>query len=451
MSNFDYDLFVIGGGSGGVRAARTAAALGVQVALAEEKQLGGTCVNLGCVPKKLFVYGAHYREEFRQAAGYGWQLPSPPLFDWPTLRDRKTAEIRRINAAFDKMLKQAGVALLRGRAALIDAHTVEVDGQRYSAERILLTPGGRPHVPDFPGSELVLVSDQAFFLETLPKDLLVVGGGYIAVEFAGIFNGFGVRTELLYRGELFLRGFDRDLRTFICGELEKKGIGLHFNSDIERIEKRADGRLDAWLSDGRTMAAEQIFYATGRRANTAGLGLEQAGVATDERGAIRVDNHFRTSVPSIYALGDVIGRVELTPVALAEAMNLVAHLYQNGTAEMDYDNIPTAVFCQPDIGSVGLSEETARQRGYDVAIYRSEFRDLKHALSGSDERSLMKLVVDKQSDRVLGVHLVGGAAAEIIQGFAVALKAGAGKALFDSTIGVHPTAAEELVTMRQPV
>lgn len=451
MREFDYNLFVIGGGSGGVRAARMAAAQGVRVALAEEKQLGGTCVNLGCVPKKMFVYGAHYREEFHHAAGYGWQIPAPPIFDWPTLRDRKTADIERINGAFDNMIEQAGVDLIRGRASLIDAHTVEVDGQTYRAERILLTTGGRPYVPDFPGSEHVLVSDQAFFLETLPQDILVVGGGYIAVEFAGIFNGFGIKTDQIYRRDLFLRGFDPDLRTFVRDELEKKGIGLHFNSTIENIKKLPNGRLEASLNDGRKMEAEQIFFATGRKANTAGLGLEKAGVETDKDGAIRVDKHFQTSTPSIYALGDVIGRVELTPVALAEAMNLVAHLYQNSTAGMDYSNIPTAVFCQPDIGTVGLTEEAAKEQGYAVAIYRSEFRELKHSLSGSDERSLMKLVVDKQTDRVLGVHIVGGGAAEIIQGFAVALKAGATKTVFDSTIGVHPTSAEELVTMRQPV
>lgn len=451
MSQYDYDLLVVGGGSGGVRAARMAAAQGVRVALAEERQLGGTCVNLGCVPKKMFVYGAHYREDFHQAAGYGWQLPTPPVFDWPTLRDRKTADIERINGAFDKIIAQAGIELIRGRASLVDAHTVEVNGQTFSAERILLTPGGRPYIPDFPGSEHVLVSDQAFFLETLPKDILVIGGGYIAVEFAGIFNGFGIKTDLIYRRELFLRGFDPDLRTFVRDELKKKGIGLHFNSSIEKIERRADGRLEAYLHNGQKMEAEQIFYATGRRPNTVELGLENAGVKTDEHGAIRVDKHFQTSAPSIYALGDVIGRVELTPVALAEAMNLVAHLYQNRTAEMDYSNIPTAVFCQPDIGTVGLSEDAAKEHGYAVAIYRSEFRELKHSLSGSDERSLMKLVVDKQTDRVLGVHIVGGAAAEIIQGFAVALKAGATKTIFDNTIGVHPTSAEELVTMRQPV
>lgn len=451
MSEFDYDLFVIGGGSGGIRAARMAVMQGVRVALAEEKQLGGTCVNLGCVPKKLFVYGAHYREEFSHAAGYGWNIPAEPTFDWPTLRDRKTADIERINGVFDDMLENVGIDLMRGRASLIDPHSVKVNGKTYSAERILLTTGGRPYVPEIPGSENVMVSDQAFFLETLPKDILIIGGGYIAVEFAGIFNGFGVKTDLLYRRDLFLRGFDQDLRTFVRDEMTKKGVGLHFNSSIERIEKRTDGRLEAHLNDGRKLEAEQIFYATGRRPNITGLGLDKVGVATDENGVIQVGKHFQTSVPSIYALGDVIGRVELTPVALAEAMNLVAHLYRNSDQEMDYSNIPTAVFTQPDIGTVGLSEEAAKEQGHDVVVYRSEFRELKHALSGSDERSLMKLVVDKQNDRVLGVHIVGGSAAEIIQGFAVALKAGATKEVFDSTIGVHPTSAEELVTMREPV
>ncbi|MDT8418832.1 MAG: glutathione-disulfide reductase [Desulfuromonadales bacterium] len=451
MSQFNFDLLVIGGGSGGVRAARMAAAQGVRVALAEEKQLGGTCVNLGCVPKKLFVHAAHYRDDFHHATGFGWQIPAFPTFDWPTLRDRKTADIERINKAFDKMLSGAGVELLRGRATLIDAHRVAVKGRTYSAERILLTPGGRPHVPEFPGSEHVLVSDDAFFLERLPRDILVIGGGYIAVEFAGIFNGFGISTELLYRGELFLRGFDQDLRSFVRDEMSKKGITLHFESTVERVVKQPDGRLEAWLTDGRKMTAEQIFFATGRRPNTAALGLEKAGVITDPSGAVIVDNEFRTSVPSIFALGDVIDRIQLTPVALAEAMNLVNRLYRNSDQPMDYDNIPTAVFSQPDIGTVGLTEEAARGKGYDVDIFRTEFRELKHALSGSAERALMKLVVDRQTDRVLGVHAVGSAAAEIIQGFAVALKAGATKAVFDSTIGVHPTSAEELVTMREPV
>ncbi|PLX94749.1 MAG: glutathione-disulfide reductase [Desulfuromonas sp.] len=451
MSQFNFDLLVIGGGSGGVRAARMAAAQGVRVALAEEKQLGGTCVNLGCVPKKLFVHGAHYREDFHHAVGFGWQIPDPPTFDWPTLRDHKTADIKRINKAFDKMLAAAGVELLRGRATLIDAHRVAVNGATYSAERILLTTGGRPHVPEFPGSEHVLVSDDVFYLERLPRDILVVGGGYIAVEFAGIFNGFGIKTDLLYRGDLFLRGFDRDLRSFVRDEMSKKGITLHFESNLERVVKHPDGCLEARLIDGRKMTAEQIFFATGRRPNTAGLGLEKAGVETDPSGAIKVDNTFRTSLPSIYALGDVIDRVQLTPVALAEAMNLVNRLYRNIDQPMDYDNIPTAVFSQPDIGTVGLTEEAARAQGYDVEIFRSEFRELKHSLSGSDERALMKLVVDKNTDRVLGVHAVGSAAAEIIQGFAVALRAGATKRVFDSTIGVHPTSAEELVTIREPV
>ncbi|HKJ03966.1 MAG TPA: glutathione-disulfide reductase [Geopsychrobacteraceae bacterium] len=451
MEKYDYDLLVIGGGSGGVRAARMAAAQGVRVALAEEKQLGGTCVNLGCVPKKMFVYAAHYHEDFQHAAGYGWQLPAAPIFDWPTLRDRKTADISRINGAFEKMIAQAGVELIRGRASLLNAHDVEINGQVYHAERILLAPGGQPYIPLLPGSEHGLVSDQAFYLDKLPKSILVVGGGYIAVEFAGIFNGLGIKTDLLYRRDLFLRGFDADVRTFVRDELKKKGIGLHFNTTIERIDKKSDGCLKAVLNDGQQMEAEQIFFATGRTPNIAGLGLKNAGVETDENGVIKVDKYFQSSVPSIYALGDAIGRVALTPVALAEAMNLVAHLYQNSSAEMDYSNIPTAVFCQPDIGTVGLSEEDAKEQGFDVTIFRSEFRELKHSLSGSDERSLMKLVVDKKTDRVLGVHIVGGGAAEIIQGFAVALKAGATKAIFDSTIGVHPTSAEELVTMREPV
>jgi glutathione reductase (NADPH) len=451
MSEFDFALFVIGAGSGGVRAARMAAAKGIRVAVAEDMFLGGTCVNVGCVPKKLFVYGAHYADEFHEAKGFGWNVSAQPTFDWPTLRDNKTQEIKRLNGVYKSLLDNSGATLLNGRATVTGGNEVEVAGQRYSAERILVATGGWPFVPEFPGSSHVISSNEVFELDTFPQDVIVVGGGYIAVEFAGIFNGLGAKTTQLYRGEMFLRGFDQDVREFVADELTKKGIDLKFNCDIESVEKLPNGRLQANLNNGETLEADQILYATGRKAKTADLGLEEAGVELRKNGSIVVDDFYQTSVPSIFALGDVKGGIQLTPVALAEGMTFLAQQYEGSQAKLDYELIATAVFCQPNIGTVGLSEEQAREQLGDVKVFRSTFRAMKHTLSGSDEKTLMKMIVETSTDKVVGIHMVGSDAGEIIQGMAIAMKAGATKAVFDSTIGIHPTSAEEFVTMRTPV
>lgn len=448
---YDFDLFVIGAGSGGVRAARFAAGFGARVAVAESRYLGGTCVNVGCVPKKLLVYGAHFAEDFEQARGFGWSL-GEAKFDWPTLIANKNREIERLNGIYRNLLVNSGVTLLEGHARLLDGHSVELGGKRYSAKNILIATGGWPFIPDIPGREHAIGSNEAFFLEQMPKRVLVVGGGYIAVEFASIFHGMGAQTSLLYRGELFLRGFDGAVRKHLQEELCKRGVDLQFNSDIQRIDKQADGSLLATLEDGRTLAADCIFYATGRKPMLDNLGLENTGVELDKRGYIQVDEEYRTSEPSILAIGDVIGRVQLTPVALAEGMAVARRLFKpEEYRKVDYQMIPTAVFSLPNIGTVGLSEEQAREAGHQVKIYESRFRPMKLTLTDCQERSLMKLVVDADSDRVLGCHMVGPDAGEIVQGLAVALKAGATKQLFDETIGVHPTAAEEFVTMRTPV
>lgn len=447
---YDFDLFVIGAGSGGVRAARFAAGYGARVAVAESRYLGGTCVNVGCVPKKLLVYGAHYAEDFEQARGYGWSAGTS--FDWATLIANKDREIQRLNGIYRKLLVDSGVTLLEGHARLCDAHSVEVDGQRFSAEHILIATGGWPAVPDIPGREHAITSNEAFYLPERPNRVLVVGGGYIAVEFASIFHGVGARTSLLYRGDLFLRGFDGAIRAHLRDELAKKGLDLQFNADIARIDKQADGSLLATLNDGRTLEADCIFYATGRRPMLDGLGLESAGVELDARGYIGVDDLYRTSVPSILAIGDVIGRVQLTPVALAEGMAVARRLFKpEEYRPVDYRLIPTAVFSLPNIGTVGLTEEQARAEGHRVKVFESRFRPMKLTMTDSQERSLMKLVVDADSDRVLGCHMIGPDAGEILQGLAVALKAGATKQVFDETLGIHPTAAEEFVTMRTPL
>ncbi|EJO93326.1 glutathione reductase [Ectopseudomonas mendocina DLHK] len=449
--SYDFDLFVIGAGSGGVRAARFAAGYGARVAVAESRYLGGTCVNVGCVPKKLLVYGAHFSEDFEQAAGFGWSL-GEASFDWPTLIANKNREIQRLNGIYRNLLTNSGVTLFEGHARIVDAHTVEVNGQRHSAERILIATGGWPQIPDIPGREHAISSNEAFFLEQLPKRVLVVGGGYIAVEFASIFHGLGAQTSLLYRGELFLRGFDGAVREHLRDELSKKGLDLQFNADIARIEKRVDGSLAATLKDGRVLEADCVFYATGRRPMLDNLGLENVEVKLDKRGYIEVDELFQTSTPSILALGDVIGRVQLTPVALAEGMAVARRLFKpEEYRPLDYRMIPTAVFSLPNIGTVGLSEEQAIEDGHKVKIFESRFRPMKQTLTECQERTLMKLVVDADSDRVLGCHMVGPEAGEIIQGLAIALKAGATKQVFDETIGVHPSAAEEFVTLRTPV
>ncbi|WP_019339097.1 glutathione-disulfide reductase [Stutzerimonas stutzeri] len=447
---YDFDLFVIGAGSGGVRAARFAAGYGARVAVAESRYLGGTCVNVGCVPKKLLVYGAHYAEDIHEAKGYGWTIDGA-RFDWASLIANKDREIQRLNGIYKNLLTDSGVTLLEAHARLVDAHTIEVEGKHYSAEHILIATGGWPFVPDIPGCEHAITSNEAFYLDALPRRVLVVGGGYIAVEFASIFHGCGADTKLLYRGELFLRGFDGSLRDHLKDELIKKGLDLQFNADIARIDKQVDGTLLATLEDGRTLEADCIFYATGRRPMLDGLGLENVDVALDNRGFIAIDDQFRTTTPSILAIGDVIGRVQLTPVALAEGMAVARQLFRpEEYRPVDYQNIATAVFSLPNMATVGLTEEQAREKGHKVVLFESRFRPMKQTMTDSLERSLMKLVVDAETDKVLGCHMAGPEAGEIIQGLAVALKAGATKRIFDDTAGIHPTAAEEFVTMRTP-
>ena len=448
---YDFDLYVIGAGSGGVRAARFAAGFGAKVAVAESRYLGGTCVNVGCVPKKLLVYGAHFAEDFEQASGFGWSL-GEANFDWATLIANKDREINRLNGIYRNLLVNSGVTLHEGHARLVDAHQVEINGERFTARHILIATGGWPQIPEIPGREHAIGSNEAFFLKELPKRVLVVGGGYIAVEFAGIFHGLGAQTSLLYRGDLFLRGFDGSVRKHLQEELTKRGLDLQFNADIERIDKQADGSLKATLKDGRVLEADCVFYATGRRPMLDNLGLENTGVKLDERGFVAVDDLYQTVEPSILAIGDVIGRVQLTPVALAEGMAVARRLFKpEQYRPVDYANIATAVFSLPNIGTVGLTEEDARKNGHNVQIFESRFRPMKLTLTDCQEKTLMKLVVDADTDKVLGCHMVGPDAGEIVQGLAIALKAGATKQHFDETIGVHPTAAEEFVTMRTPV
>jgi len=448
MSRHDYDLFCIGGGSGGVRGSRISATYGAKVAIAEEKYFGGTCVNVGCIPKKLFSYAAHFRDEFHDAAGFGWSGPEPK-FHWPTLLANKNKEIERLNGIYERMLDKAGVAILKARATIVDSNTVECGGKSYSAKHILVATGSWPTIPTFPGCEHAITSNEAFFLHALPEAVIVVGGGYIAVEFASIFNGLGVKTTLVYRGKRVLRGFDADLGTRLAEEMQKKGIEIKFESDIASIAKNADGTLAVTFFGGGQARAGVVMYATGRKPNTSNLGLEAAGVKLREDGAIEVNEYLATSVDSIHALGDVTNRINLTPVATAEGMALARTLFRGEPTRMDYDNIATAIFAIPNVATVGLSEELAQSRGHTVEIYKASFRALKHTLSGSDEKTFMKLVVDAPTQRVLGAHMMGAEAGEIIQGIAIALKCGATKAQFDSTIGIHPTAAEEFVTLRE--
>lgn len=458
---YDYDYFVIGGGSGGVRSSRIAAGHGAKVALAESAKggstadggfggLGGTCVNVGCVPKKLMVYGAHYSHDIHDMKGYGWNVKEAPELDWKAFMENKNKEIARLNGIYERMLGNAGVEIFNARAKLVDGHTVDVGGKKVTADKILVCVGGWPVVPKFPGSELAITSNEAFFLDKPPKTAIVVGGGYIAVEFANIFNGYGTKVTQLYRGDMWLRGFDNDVRTHLAAEYKEQGIDVRFNSNIAKLEKAGD-HLKATLEDGSTLEADVVLFATGRKPRTQDLGLEEAGVKMDENGAIVVDEGFQTSVDSVYAVGDVINRIQLTPVALAEGHCLADTLFGGKPRKTDYSDVPTAVFSNPPIGTVGLTEEAARKKYGDVHIYRTSFRGMKHTLSGRQEKTLMKMIVDPKTDKVLGVHIVGDGAGEVIQLAGVCLKAGATKAHFDSTIGVHPTAAEELVTMRTRV
>lgn len=450
--SYQFDLFVIGAGSGGVRASRVAASKGYKVAVAEGSALGGTCVNIGCVPKKLFVYGSEFGHGFEQSAGFGWNMDGV-TFDWSVLRDNKTKEIARLNGIYSNMLNNAGVNIISGFASFIDDHTVEVDGIQYTAERILIAVGAKPFIPEFSGSEFVVSSNEMFYLDELPKKALVVGGGYIAVEFAGILNGLGVDTSLAYRGEQLLRGFDEDVREFASEEYRKSGINVLLNTDVKSIEladftKPAGERL-VHFKDGHSEVFGLVLYATGRVPNVASLKLEKAGIETGKNGAVKVDNNFTTSAASVFAVGDVTDNIQLTPVAIKEAMALIGYWFDGTEIDFDYDNIPTAVFSQPSIGTVGLSEQEAEKRGLDFRVYQTDFRPMKHTLSGSTERAFMKLLVNNADEKVIGAHMVGDYSGEIMQGLGIALKAGATKADFDATVGVHPTSAEEFVTFSE--
>lgn len=449
MSDYDYDLFVIGAGSGGVRAARMSASMGASVAIAEDRYLGGTCVNVGCVPKKLFVYASHFSEVFEEATGFGWEIGSTE-FQWQQLLKNKNTEIERLNGVYNRLLENSGVKLINGTASLVDEHTVAVNSKSYTAEKILIATGGWPSAPDIPGKEHVISSNEAFFLEKLPERITIVGGGYIAVEFAGIFNGLGVETTLVYRGPLFLRGFDDDIRQQLAEEMQNKGINILFNSNIESIEKN-NGQYTCILNSGKSLETDLVMYAIGRVPNTKNLALDKVGLELDKTGAIMVNDYFQTSVENIYAIGDVINRVQLTPVALAEGMYLARHFFGNESKPVDYENIPTAVFSQPNIGTVGLTESEAKEKFNGLDVYKSRFTPMKLSLSDSNEKTFMKLIVDKATDKVIGAHMLGPDAGEIIQGIGIAIKAGASKSDFDQTIGIHPTTAEEFVTMREPV
>jgi glutathione reductase (NADPH) len=451
MAEYDYDFFVIGAGSGGVRASRLAASFGARVAVAEERFMGGTCVNVGCIPKKLLVYASAFREEVAEAQeGYGWTVGDLD-FDWPRLIENKNREIARLNGVYQKLLDGSGVESIEGRATVKGPHEVSIGERTVSAAHILVATGGQAfRPPEIEGIEHAIISDEAFYLEKLPRRVIVVGGGYIAVEFAGIFHGMGADVCQLYRGPMFLRGFDDDLREHLAGEMRGRGIDLRFDSVPTRIEKVAGG-VRATLSDGSWVEADALLCATGRLPNSGGLGLEEVGVATKPGGAIAVDEYSRTSVPSIHAIGDVTDRINLTPVALHEGICLANTLFNDRPMAPCHDTVPAAVFSQPPLGTVGLTETEAREEYGEIDIYRSTFRALKQTLTSSQSRCLMKLVVDRASDRVVGLHMAGHEAGEIVQGFAVAVRAGLSKAQFDQTIPIHPTLAEEFVTLREPV
>ncbi len=455
-----FDLVVIGAGSGGVRSARMAAAQGKKVAIIENRYLGGTCVNVGCVPKKMFVYASEYREKMEEAKGFGIN-GEVNGFNWPKLRDNKTAEISRLNGIYQNLLTGPGATIFNGTGSLVDTNTVRIllnsdDGVKseldITSETILIATGSWPFKPEVPGAEFAITSNEVFDLadDDFPKRALVVGAGYIAVEFAGIFNGLGVETTLACRKGLILRGFDEDIRSFVQGQMQEKGVNIRPETEIERIEKQVDDSLLVFYTNGEQQEVDLVLYATGRRPMTDGLGLEQLGIELNANGTIKVDDFFQTSKSSVYALGDVIGTPQLTPIALAQGMKFLAHLYHGDTVPMNYDNIPTAVFCQPNIGTVGLTEDECTAKGIDFDVFESNFKPLKHTISGMSERTLMKLIVNKADDKVIGAHMVGHDAGETIQGLAVAITAGATKADFDATVGIHPTSAEEFVTMRSP-
>ena len=445
--NTDYDLIVIGAGSGGVRAARMSASHGAKVAIVEEYRVGGTCVIRGCIPKKLYVYASHYHEDFKDAAGFGWHVPKPS-FDWKTLRGNKDIEIQRLNDIYTRNLKASGVDIVEGRGVLTGPNTLEVGGQTYQAKTILVAVGAAPFIPNILGREHIVTSNEAFDLEQLPAKITIVGGGYIAVEFAGIFNGLGVETELVYRGNQLLRGFDEDIRAHLGAALEEKGIKLRLEQNIATVTKTEKG-FGLEFEHGEKDQTGLVMYATGRVPYTQGLGLEAAGVELGAKGEISVDAYSKTNIDSIYAVGDVTDRAALTPIAIREGAAFAETVYNNNPQMVDHSIIPTAVFSQPEIGTVGMREDEARQN-YKVHIYKTSFRPLKNTLSGNSEKMLMKLIVDQVSDRVLGLHIIGPGAGEMIQAFGIAVTMGATKAQFDATVAVHPTAAEEMVTFKTP-
>ncbi len=449
MARYDFDLFTIGAGSGGVAGSRRAGAYGAKVGIAESVRIGGTCVLRGCVPKKLLVYGAEFTDAFEDSVGFGWSL-GERHFDWAKLIAAKNKELDRLHGIYVNLLKGANVAIFEGHARLVDPHTVEVAGKRVTAERIMIASGAKPEMLDVPGIEHAISSDQALDLPALPKRVLIVGGGYIALEFAGIFGTLGSKVTLAIRAEQILRHFDHDVRLALTEELTARGIEIRAHTHVTRIDKRGDG-LVASLKDGTTLAVDVILYATGRTPNTGALGLDEIGVKRRESGAIVVDEAQRTSVPHIYAIGDVTDRLNLTPVAIAEGRAIAETLFNRNPMTVDHHNVATAVFSQPPVGTVGLAEHMAREKVGPVDVYRTRFRPMKYTLSGRQERTMMKLVVDRNTDRVLGCHMVGRDAPEIIQGLAIALQCGATKRQFDRTIGIHPTAAEEFVTMRDKV
>ena len=451
MAEFDVDLFVIGGGSGGVRAARIAAGYGAKVMVAEEYRMGGTCVIRGCVPKKLFVIGSHVHDEIEDAAGFGWTIP-PVSFDWKTLVANKDKEIARLEGIYTTNVEKAGGQVVKTRAVLEDAHTLRLaTGERVTAKYVMVATGSAPnHGPDIPGIEHVISSDEAFHLAELPKRIVIQGGGYIALEFACIFAGFGSDVTVVYRGDNILRGFDEDVRTHVRAEMEKRGITIITGCTITKVDKH--GRdFTTHLSNGSSIASDQVMFAIGRHPNVANLGLEKAGVAINPgNGGIAVDGWSKTSAPNIYAIGDVTHRINLTPVAIREGHAFADTVFGKRPVQVDHTNIPTAVFSQPEVGTVGMTEREARAHFSHVDIYKTDFRPIKSTMSGRDTRILMKLVVDGSTDRVVGCHIVGDTAAEIVQAVAIAVKMKATKADFDATFALHPTAAEELVTMRTP-
>lgn len=449
MAKYDYDLFTIGAGSGGVATSRRAGSYGARVAICESDRVGGTCVLRGCVPKKLLVYASHLRDDIEDAAGYGWTIGEASL-DWARLIAAKDAELDRLNRIYLRMLASSGVEVVPGRGTIIDPHTVEVRGHRYTTERILIATGGWPHVPKIPGAELGITSNEALALTKVPERVLIVGGGYIAVEFAGIFAGAGAKVTLLVRGYGVLREFDDDVHAALAEELVRRGIEIKTHTELESVERSGEDGVVAFCKGGVEHEADVLLWATGRWPNTRGIGLEEVGVAIDDRGAIEVDEWSRTCVHGIFAIGDATARPALTPVAIADGRALAETLFNDNPTKIDHEGVPTAVFSQPQVATVGLSEKVARSRYPHVDVYRSNFRPMKNVLPGREGRTMMKLVVDRDSDRVLGVHMVGDDAAEIIQGFAVALKCGATKKQFDATVGIHPSSAEEFVTMAKP-